>query len=110
MKQTSLEQEELSHGQENAEETPKQNSSELLERVEIEGTPLYVTGNDEVGWAITFGKHRLTEMEESRERCMELMLEEHWNITARMMGVIADITWEEKRVEIDAAIKRYLQK
>lgn len=95
----------------NAGRNSRENSGneEILERIPIDKTPLHIMGNEKTGYAISFGKYRLGELRESKEVAELDLIEEFWNIAARMCGVIADITIEQHRKEIDAAIKRHVQ-
>lgn len=81
----------------NAGEPNKENSSEILKREPIEGTPFTVTGNDEQGFAISFGKYRLGEIRETPQEAEADLIDEMWNIAARMAGVICDITLEQHK-------------
>lgn len=79
----------------NAEETRNNESSKLIEREEVDGTPFHITGTKEMGYAVTFGKYRLSELREKKEDALQELIDQHWNITARLAGVIAEITQQE---------------
>lgn len=92
--QTELKQEALLKEQTSANENHNSNSTSepLLTREEVDGTPFHIAGNEEQGYAVTFGKYRLSELRKTQEEALSELIDQHWNITARLAGVIAEHT------------------
>lgn len=86
-------QSELLHLQTNAAEANKANSSEneeLVQRVEIEGTPFYrVKLHDKPGWFVALGRYSLTTPDLEAEEAERLVREKDWTLLFNVMRLIA---------------------
>lgn len=67
-------------------------SSELLEREQIERTPFWIIGNKEEGYFLTMGKYRLTDTGCSKEDIYEMLhANDKWDLILKMiLCVIGD--------------------
>lgn len=68
------------------------NSSKLIEREIIQGSPMWAIGNVEEGYYIVLGKYRLTEKSETMADALKLLEIEKWNIIIRAIIAICNDT------------------
>lgn len=79
---------ELLNGNTSVEETHKENSgNNLIERVEMEGTPFVAIKMEEGGWFLTMGNHRLTEEVSELHILEEMVSIKSWNLLMNVMTV-----------------------
>lgn len=62
-----------------------QNSSKLIERDNLEGTPFMVIGNQEQGYFLCMGKSRLSEILPTKEAVIDYLNNNTWNVAGAMM-------------------------
>lgn len=75
--------------QSNADSDPNSTpSSELIERVEVVGTPFHVIGNEEKGYFLSIGKYRLTENRKTKDDALAEMNSNMWNIMMNLCIII----------------------
>lgn len=86
----------MSNEQNFADTNNNSNSSEILHREPIEGTPFTITGNEDQGYALCFGKYRIGEIKQNKDEVVWNLEDEKWTIIARLAGVIAEIVKNEK--------------
>lgn len=96
---------ELLNTQLNAEETHNKNSSELIFREAIEHTPFYLVGTEENGYFITMGRFKLTENQPTKEKAINQLTIEQWNIVMRMSAIIHESIANEAIQQIDTIKK-----
>lgn len=96
---TKLEQREILHSQLNAEETPKQNSSQLVEREQIEGTPFWIIGNTEDGYKLIMGKYQLTQNFKEKYEIHNHIEKHKWDITLQMILIVNSDTNKNQQNE-----------
>ena len=78
-------------------ETSEQNVNEAdrenyFEHKEIEGTPFHSIYQEDKGWFIVMGNHRLTEPTKTQEEAEAQISFKDWNFVTRVIGVITDYT------------------
>ena len=61
----------------------------------IEGTPFRLIGSDENGFAIAYGRYRVTDIKPTTDEALQELVNQQWNILARMAGIIADLTLDK---------------
>lgn len=88
---------ELLHTQTNAQNTENKSQSEtgnekLIERHPIKGTPFWIIGNKEKGFALTFGKWRLTENFDIRTEVQEHLDDNSYDIILKMICCLLEET------------------
>lgn len=90
MKQTTTKQGDLLHTQSNVEETPN-NKSTLITHNKIEGTPFYVTGNEEKGYFIRLGDYKISEAKQTEDEAIKDLEENKWNIMVNIIATVVDL-------------------
>lgn len=82
---------ELLNTQTSVENTDKKPSStEIVQRIEVENSPLVLVGNDEDGWYVTLGRYRLSKRHMTEEAARKALQAEMWNIIMRMTYLITE--------------------
>lgn len=91
---------ELLNTQLNAEENQSNspsNSTRIIEREPIEGTPFYIGGNEETGYAVSTGNFRLSTIVPTKQEALELLTTDNWNIIANLVATMIAIHEEVTR-------------
>lgn len=90
---------ELLNLQQSVDENPnRENSSELIHREAVQGSPFYIIGNKEMGYFLTFGKYRLTEPQETIVKVREILYNDMWNIVTNLcLCIIGDVDFKKIR-------------
>lgn len=84
---TSMEQREKLHTLRNT-DTEIKESYPLLTREPIEGTPFWITGNEEIGYKITWGKYNFNnEPLKSQEEAMQWLADHTWDIVLNLIAI-----------------------
>ncbi|AXH77765.1 MAG: hypothetical protein [Microviridae sp.] len=87
------------HSQLNANEPYKENSStELFEREQIKGSPLWIIGNKEQGYFVVFMKYRITETSlPSKLDCILWVEENKWDVILHIILIVRDTENAKRR-------------
>lgn len=75
----------------NVENPINSNSSKLIEREEIEGTPFWIIGEEEKGYFLSFGKWKLTEDLATKEDVFLHLTTNKWEIILKMILCMKNI-------------------
>lgn len=95
--------------QNNAEEnTNNSNSSEIIEREQIENSPFTIVGNQETGYFITMGPYRLHEPVATKEDVMNYLLRNTYNVILDMIIIVNEINKNSKKsTQEEQTVKYY---
>lgn len=85
---TKTTQEDILHGQINAEETPKENST-LVEHEDLPNTPFKITKTQE-GFFLRMGDYRITDIHKDKQSATHELSKNKWLIIIRIIGAIIE--------------------
>lgn len=69
-------------------ETKDKENYPLIEREQIENTPFWIVGNDEIGYKLTWGKFTFNdEPLKTKEECAEWFKVNQWTIILHMIAI-----------------------
>ena len=88
--------------QSNAENTDKQHSSdnnELTTNEKIENTPFFVRGNDKMGYFITLGDTRISELYEDEISARLQVNNNNWNFITTVIATITEKILNQMQIE-----------
>lgn len=86
---TSTKQKDILNMSSSTESTPNSESSHLVKREHIEGTPFWMIEKDGKAFA-TMGKYRITEPMESKELVKAWMDEHTWELVLTVIGIVLE--------------------
>lgn len=92
---TQTKQRDILNIQNNAEETHKSESGELIKRKQMENTPFWIIGDDETGYFGTLGKYQITERYPTQEAVQNHIETQTWDIILKCAGIIAEYVINE---------------
>lgn len=84
---TKTAQEQQSHTPKSAENNPKENSSEIIEREQIENTPFWILKTEE-GYFLVMGKYRLSETYPTQIHVLTYLQDNHWQIILTLCTIV----------------------
>lgn len=78
----------------NANVTDNKNSGELIEQIEVEGTPFKMVGTEHHGYFVALGPYRLTETAGKKEikEFAEKLEKQDWNFLVAVIGAVTQQT------------------
>lgn len=91
--------------QSNVEDTDKQHSSnegELTTNEQIENTPFYIRGNEALGYFLTMGDTRITELYEDELSARLQIDHTNWNFTTTVMATIIEKILNQMQIDMQA--------
>lgn len=85
-----LPQQELLHSQSNVENNHNSESgTELIHREEIPNTPFWIVGNEELGYFLAMGRHKLMhENVQTTKEVMQYYTNNQWQITMQLAIIV----------------------
>lgn len=95
---TKNKQEEILHTQVNADENQNNipSGKQLLEREKITDTPFELIGNEEIGYFISLGKYRISEIMTNKKIAIESLEKEQWNYIVRIIVTLIEDIYDNK--------------
>lgn len=95
MEQNNHQQREQLNLQLNAEETHKQDSSKILERIEIEGTPFVIVKQDGETF-LTLGTYKIKNETQDEKELKRLIHDKDWKTILDVISIAIDIRLKNK--------------
>lgn len=84
-------QKELLQSQTNVDEfQDKPNSSNLVIREEIKGTPFHLINYNNEGWFVALGKYRMTETGKDKEELIKMVENKDWTLILDTIAVLTE--------------------
>lgn len=65
--------------------------TQLINKIRIQNSNLYIVGNDEKGWAIVIGKKRITEWMATEKDVWEYIFNEEWDLITRIVATFIEL-------------------
>lgn len=90
MQSTTNKHSELLQSQMNVKEMDNKNSSKLIEREHIPGTPFHVIGMKDKGWFLIMGNYKITEDYATKDEAINQLAESHWNIILNLTSIAVE--------------------
>lgn len=78
--------------QNNTENNPNSNSSQLISRDPIQNTPFWIVGTEETGYMGVMGKYRITERFPTKEQVEQEMIRQDWATIINVVSIIVQET------------------
>lgn len=63
-------------------------SQTTIERIKLDDTPFYAIGNNDDGFHLICGNHRLTEFSLKRDEIDKYLIEKHWELIAQFVTIM----------------------
>lgn len=80
--------------QTNAEDQHNNNSSELIEKTDVENSPFIIIGNEELGYFLAMGKYRMTQPMKTKQDVIAYLVSNTYNVIATMITTLITATNE----------------
>lgn len=71
----------------NVESQPRENSGNIVERIQIPGEPFIIVGTEQTGYMVTFGKYQITKRLPSIQACKQKVESKDYEMLFALMGV-----------------------
>lgn len=91
-------QQDILNSQLNAETDNNSNSSKLIEREHMTGTPFWITGNEELGYRGVMGKWAITEIYKTKLEVVNHIDQNEWEIILKLAGIVAQDLIEQNDI------------
>lgn len=88
---TTTKQQDILKTQSDAENDPNLNSSQLITRKSVDGTPFYVVGTEEKGYFVVLGKYKIAETGKTEEEAIENLEKDKWKVIVNLITTINTI-------------------
>lgn len=82
-----------------ADQEREDKGEQLIVREPVEHTPFHVIGNEEKGYFLAIGMHRLTEPKESQHEAIECLDKDFWNILTNVVIAMQRLVLEAEKKE-----------
>ena len=85
-----------------ADDEPKDEQGELMERDVIGGTPFWIIGNKWDGYFLAFGKYRLGDVKETKEQVMDYLNTDMWTIIGYYVGILCELVLADSKKNVES--------
>lgn len=89
---TTTKQRDILNTQNNIENNPNSNSSQLISKDPIQNTPFWIVGTEETGFMGVMGKYKITENFKTKDEALQELIKQDWATIINVVSIIVQET------------------